>query len=154
MIGCGGTSLHAAQGVINAESVWQDGRRGGSTGGGYSAVCPKPAWQIGVANQVRGVPDLAGNADPYTGYVVIVDGQPQVIGGTSAVAPLMSALIAVLCRAKNKRLGLINPQLYENPAACRDITVGNNGAFAASTGWDPTTGLGVPIGVKLLDAMT
>jgi kumamolisin len=153
VIGCGGTSLHAAQGAITAESAWHDGSRGGATGGGFSANFPKPAWQVGNTNQARGVPDLAGNADPYTGYVVIVDGQQQVIGGTSAVAPLMSALIAVLCRAKSKRFGFIIPQLYKTPSAFRDITVGNNGAFAASTGWDPTTGLGVPSGGKLLDAV-
>ncbi len=154
VIGCGGTSLHASQGVITSESVWHDGTSGGTTGGGYSANFTKAAWQIGDTNKMRGVPDLAGDADPYTGYVVIVDGKQQVIGGTSAVAPLMSGLIAVLCRAKSKRLGFINPQLYKNPAAFRDVTVGNNGAFSASAGWDPTTGLGVPVGVKFLEAIS
>jgi kumamolisin len=154
VIGCGGTTLHASQGVITSEAVWNDGSHGGATGGGFSADFQKPVWQIGNANQARGVPDLAGDADPYTGYVVVVDGKAQVIGGTSAVAPLMSGLIAVLCRAKKKPLGFINPQLYKNPGAFRDISVGNNGAFSASTGWDPATGLGVPIGVKLLEAVS
>ena len=154
VLGCGGTTLHATGGVITAETVWHDGSAGGSTGGGYSALYHKPTWQAGNAAITRGVPDLAGDADPYTGYVVVVDGKTQVIGGTSAVAPLMSALVAVLCRAKKKRFGLLNPQLYKNPAAFRDITVGNNGAFSASTGWDPTTGLGVPVGVKLLEMIS
>jgi kumamolisin len=153
-IACGGTTLHATNGVISSETVWDDGSQGGATGGGYSAVYHKPAWQAGVNNLARGVPDLAGDADPYTGYVVVVDGKAQVIGGTSAVAPLMSALVAVLCRAKKKRFGFLNPQFYQNVAAFRDISVGNNGAFSASTGWDPTTGLGVPVGTKLLEAIS
>lgn len=155
VLGCGGTTLHASQqGGITSESVWNDGSHGGATGGGFSANFPKPDWQLGVVHQTRGVPDLAGDADPYTGYVVVVDGKAQVIGGTSAVAPLMSGLVAVLCRAKNKRLGFINPQLYKTPAAFRDILVGNNGAFSAGAGWSATTGLGVPIGVKLLEAVS
>jgi len=153
-IGCGGTTLHTIGTTIASETVWNDGSQGGSTGGGFSAVYHKPTWQTGVNNLARGVPDLAGDADPYTGYVVVVDGKTQVIGGTSAVAPLMSALVAVLCRAKKKRFGFLNPQLYQNPGAFRDVTVGNNGAFSASTGWDATTGLGVPVGTKLLEALS
>ena len=148
VIACGGTSLHAVGTTIISESVWHDGSRGGSTGGGYSAMFARPGFQT-FAAKMRGVPDLAGDADPYTGYVVVVDGQQQVIGGTSAVAPLMAALVAALGRQKGQPLGLLNPQLYRYVAAFRDINAGNNGAFSASTGWDPTTGLGVPVGSKL-----
>ena len=153
-IGCGGTTLHTTGGVITSETVWNDGSQGGSTGGGFSADYPKPSWQTGNTHVTRGVPDLAGDADPYTGYVVVVDGKAQVIGGTSAVAPLMSALVAVLCRGTKKRFGFLNPLLYQNPSAFRDITIGNNGAFSASAGWDPTTGLGVPVGTQLLEALS
>jgi kumamolisin len=148
VIGCGGTSLHASGNTITSESVWHDGSKGGSTGGGYSALFKRPDFQT-FTPKMRGVPDLAGDADPYTGYVVVVDGQQQVIGGTSAVAPLMAALVAVLTRAKGQHLGALNGRFYQSVAAFRDISMGNNGAFSASTGWDPTTGLGVPVGTKL-----
>ena len=148
VLGCGGTSLRASGSAIHSETTWNDGSRGGSTGGGYSSQFPKPTWQS-ITSKARGVPDISGDADPYTGYVVVVDGQAQVIGGTSAVAPLMSALIALLSKKKGKALGFVNPALYRNPGAFRDVVLGNNGAFAAGGGWDATTGLGVPVGSDL-----
>jgi kumamolisin len=98
---------------------------------------------------MRGVPDIAGNADPETGYAVRVDGAVSVIGGTSAVAPLWAALLTRLNQLAGKPAGLINPQLYQAPAALRDITSGNNGDFAAAPGWDACTGLGSPNGAAL-----
>jgi kumamolisin len=104
----------------------------------------------------RGVPDVAGNADPVTGYQIYSGGQAQVVGGTSAVAPLWSALIARLAQATGKRFGLLQPLVYAgvspgtDVAGLRDITSGNNGAYAAGPGWDACTGLGVPDGTALL----
>jgi kumamolisin len=98
---------------------------------------------------MRGVPDVAGDADPGTGYDVRVDGTDSVIGGTSAVAPLWAALIARINASTGKNAGLINPQLYQNPRGCRDITQGNNGDYAATAGWDACTGLGSPNGDTL-----
>src|SRR5579862_7126113 len=104
----------------------------------------------------RGVPDVAGNADPTTGYQIYSDGKSQVVGGTSAVAPLWSALISRLAQATGKRFGLIQPLLYAGitPGAdvpgFRDITSGNNGAYAAGPGWDACSGLGSPDGTALL----
>jgi kumamolisin len=95
------------------------------------------------------VPDVAGNADPETGYEVRVDGDASVIGGTSAVAPLWAALLTRLNQIADKPAGLINPKLYLAPAALRDITSGNNGDFAAAAGWDACTGLGTPNGAAL-----
>jgi kumamolisin len=97
----------------------------------------------------RGVPDVAGDADPETGYAVRVDGTASVIGGTSAVAPLWAALVARLNQLSGTTAGLINPKLYLAPAALRDITSGNNGDFAAAAGWDACTGLGSPNGAAL-----
>ncbi len=92
-----------------------------------SVVYAQPTWQksagvpasaaggsgIGSATEPgRGVPDVAGNADPYSGYQVVVDGQPQPIGGTSAVAPLWAGLIARLAQASGTRFGLLQPLLY------------------------------------------
>jgi len=104
----------------------------------------------------RGVPDVAGNADPTTGYQIMSDGKSQVVGGTSAVAPLWSALIARLAQATGQRFGLIQTTLYagispgSDVPGFRDITSGNNGAYSAGPGWDACSGLGVPIGTDLL----
>jgi len=158
-LGCGGTSVHAAQGKIVSETVWNDGANGGAGGGGVSASFSLPPWQDGlqVTNsngetsplQMRGVPDVSGDADPVTGYDVRVDGQNTVIGGTSAVAPLWAGLIARINAAKGSPVGFINPALYKNPSTLNDVTQGNNGDFEASVGWDACTGLGSPDGNKI-----
>jgi kumamolisin len=99
----------------------------------------------------RGVPDAAGNADPQTGYAIVVDGQSTVVGGTSAVAPLWAGLIARINSLTGKNQGFINPVL--SAAVSRDVTTGNNGTFAASAGWDACTGWGSPNGAALLKAL-
>ncbi len=158
-LACGGTSLVASNGTISSESAWNDGASGGATGGGVSAVFPPPTWQTGLQTLTsqgastplagRGVPDVSGDADPQTGYVVRVDGTETTFGGTSAVAPLWAALMARINAAKATSAGYVNPKLYANPAAFRDILVGNNGSFAAAKGWDACTGLGSPNGTAL-----
>jgi kumamolisin len=158
-LGCGGTSLRSSANTITNEVVWNDGASGGASGGGISSFFPTPSWQSGAlvtrANNKpgplsnRGVPDVAGDADPETGYHVRVDGSDSVIGGTSAVAPLWAGLIARLNQARGARTGFLNPQLYGNPGLLRDITQGNNGDFKASVGWDACTGLGSPNGQAL-----
>jgi kumamolisin len=160
-LGCGGTSLKAAGNAITSEVVWNDGDgTQGAGGGGVSSVFRVPTWQQGL-NTVgsngeqepltgRGVPDVAADADPETGYEVLIDGASAVIGGTSAVAPLWAALIARINAIKGQPVGYINPVLYANPGALRDITQGNNGAFFASVGWDACTGLGSPDGQKVV----
>jgi kumamolisin len=168
-LACGGTTLQAnpATGVIRSETVWNDGSQGGATGGGVSDVFAQPAWQASVGvpanpggGSGRGVPDVAGNADPATGYQVLVDGQQTVVGGTSAVAPLWAALVARLAQATGHTFGLIQEQLYAGVLAgqpapgFRDITVGNNGAYSAGPGWDACTGLGSPNGTALLSRLS
>jgi len=158
-LACGGTSLLAARNGIASETVWNDGAKGGASGGGISSFFATPAWQSNlnaftsdgksVPLSMRGVPDVAGDADPDTGYSVRVDGTDTVIGGTSAVAPLWAALIARINSSTGKAAGYINPQLYQNPKDLRDITSGNNGDFAARAGWDACTGLGSPNGAAL-----
>lgn len=155
-LACGGTSLQASGGMVTSEVVWNDGAHRGATGGGISDVFPLPAWQstAGVAakhkKSGRGVPDVAANADPQTGYKVFVDGQEAVIGGTSAVAPLWAGLIARVVQLQGKPVGLAQTRLYSavtpghTPPGLRDITTGRNGAYKAEPGWDACTGLGVP----------
>ena len=158
-LACGGTSLQASGTSIRSEVVWNNGAGNGASGGGVSSVFALPRWQAGLKSMAsegqptalpkRGVPDVAGNADPETGYTVRIDGTDTVIGGTSAVAPLWSALIARLNQAAGKPVGYLNADLYKNPQALRDITSGNNGDFDAAGGWDACTGLGSPNGAQV-----
>jgi len=163
-LACGGTRLDAGGGAIRSETVWNDGANGGSTGGGVSDTFALPPWQqhAGVPHSAnpgghvgRGVPDVAGDADPATGYRILVDGQQAVFGGTSAVAPLWAALIARLNQQLGTPVGHLNPLLYGSlVGACRDITSGNNGAYQARAGWDACTGWGSPNGARLLTALS
>ncbi len=164
--GCGGTRLLTENGQIKSETVWNNGPGRGATGGGISAAFPLPDYQAGVNVPAsvnpghapgRGVPDVAGLADPQTGYRILVDGQQQVFGGTSAVAPLWAGLIArlneALTQAGGENVGFLNPQLYALSGVLRDVTQGGNGAYQAGPGWDPCTGLGSPDGQRLLEAL-
>jgi len=158
-LACGGTRLRASGSTIVSEVVWNDGAQGGATGGGISTAFALPSWQQGlqatnlegtkVPLNGRGVPDVAGNADPETGYAVWVDGSATVVGGTSAVAPLWAGLIARINAKQAKPIGYVNPILYEHSAACRPIVQGNNGGYEASIGWNACAGLGSPNGEVL-----
>ena len=116
---------------------------------------PPVASNTGIPG--RGVPDIAGDADPVTGYRIRVGGSESVIGGTSAVAPLMSALAVRLNEGLGKPVGFMNPFLYKNGMAgtapyFNDITSGNNNGYSATQGWDAVTGWGSINGEKLLAA--
>jgi kumamolisin len=102
------------------------------------------------------VPDVSGDADPATGYQVRVDGTDAVYGGTSAVAPLLVALVARITQRLGAPVGFLNPVLYgaAGRSTVHDITKGTNGAYKASKGWDACTGLGSPDGAKLLRVLT
>jgi kumamolisin len=149
VLGCGGTRL-PQQGT---ETAWNDGAEGGASGGGYSTHFSRPSWQTGNQKTGRGVPDVAGDADPQTGYKVGIDGETAVVGGTSAVAPLWAALIACINQLLGRTVGFINPALYAAPQAFTDITSGNNGGYECEPGWDPVTGLGTPNGSAVLSAL-
>jgi kumamolisin len=155
VLACGGTELIGSGTSIESETVWNDGSQGGATGGGYSTLFPVPTWQssAGISGPGRGVPDVAGDAAPESGYNILVDGQQEVVGGTSAVAPLWAALIAMINQMKGAPVGFVNPTLYGNAGDFRDITSGNNGAYAAGPGWDACTGLGSPNGSELAGAL-
>jgi len=155
VLACGGTKLEKTK-----ETVWNDGD-GWATGGGISDVFDVPDYQKKISlpasvnskqHKGRGMPDIAANADSATGYNILVDGQWSVIGGTSAVAPLMAGLIVLANQKLKRTVGFINPKLYTaNHDAFKDITEGNNttakaGGYSAKKGWDACTGLGVPLG--------
>lgn len=143
-VGCGGTTK-----TNTTETVWNDdpgNTSGEGTGGGFSTVFPVQPWQANAPNGPgRMVPDVAANADPNTGYNVFIHGKAVAEGGTSAVAPLYAGLFASF----GKKLGWVTPTLWQNQLCFNDITQGDNGAYRASPGPDPCTGLGSPIGTKL-----
>lgn len=151
VIGCGGTNK-----TSSSESVWNDNpgqTNGEGTGGGYSTLFPVQSFQIGAppapANTPYGkgrmVPDVAGNADPNTGYEIVVHGSSTVVGGTSAVAPLYAGLFASF----GTKLGFVTPTLWRNQPAFVDITKGGNGFYNAEPGPDPCSGVGAPIGSRI-----
>ena len=158
--GCGGTRLALANGRISDEVVWNEEAIGeGATGGGVSRFFARPRFQSSANVPAapngfsgRGVPDVAGNADPASGYSMVIDGETLVLGGTSAVAPLWAALIARVNQSLGASVGYLNPFLYlpAEEGTFHDITTGTNGGYSAGTGWDPCTGLGSPDGGKLL----
>jgi kumamolisin len=164
VLACGGTKLSTTNNKITGEVVWNElASNEGATGGGVSKIYAIPSYQASAGVPVqpetkfagRGVPDVSGDADPDTGYRVRVDGKNQVIGGTSAVAPLWAGLIAVLNQALGQSLGFAQPAIYSfGESVFRDITSGNNGYWNAGPGWDACTGLGSPDGTALLSALT
>jgi kumamolisin len=162
VLACGGTKLVANGSMITGETVWNElSLNEGATGGGVSTLFARPAWQSSSkvpsptsSTGGRGVPDVAGDADPSTGYTVRVDGETTTIGGTSAVAPLWAGLIALANAANKSDAGFVNPLLYAAaPSTFRDITSGNNGAFTAAPGWDACSGLGSPNGAAVITAL-
>jgi kumamolisin len=162
-LACGGTSLVASGNTIAIETVWNQLANGnGATGGGVteSLIFSLPKWQaaLGVPPSAnsgflgRGVPDVAGNADPYRGYIIRVNGKSDVIGGTGAAASLWAGLIALINQKLGKPLGYINPVLAlhaGNPEGFHEITSGNNGAYHAGPGWNACAGHGTPSGNEL-----
>jgi kumamolisin len=163
VLGCGGTRLTISGSAIASEQAWNELSAGeGATGGGVSEFFALPTFQQ-TANVPkapngfvgRGVPDVAGDADPESGYNVLVDGQQTVIGGTSAVAPLWAGLLARINQSLGTNVGYLNPLLYAAnvETTLHDITAGNNGTYSAGPGWDACTGLGTPNGAELLAAL-
>ena len=160
VLACGGTRITASGVAITAERTWNDGAQGGASGGGVSDVFDPPPYQAtaGVppsanpgGRRGRGLPDVAGDASPASGYAVRVDGRDMVIGGTSAVAPLYAGLVALLNQKLGRPVGFLNPTLYgAGRTAIRDITEGDNGAYRTGAGWDACTGLGRIDGAALL----
>ena len=169
-IGCGGTHITVSGNRVTQEVVWNDATSG--TGGGISDLFDVPTFQTGVTlpasvnggRKGRGVPDVAGNAAPASGYIVVVDGQSEVVGGTSAVAPLWAGLTALINQKAAKPVGFLPTTLYaeikSNAALTSQITQGDNNpqgsalGYSAGPGWNACTGLGRPNGQALFDAFT
>jgi subtilase family serine protease len=168
VLAVGGTTL-TINGSSVQETAWQQ------SGGGFSRFNSEPSYQQQLPsaaqselNNRRGVPDVAGSADPGVGmpiyFHVSADlAQWQIVGGTSASAPLWAGVLAVGQQMAGHPLGYINPAIYQigtsskATADFRDVTSGNNSqpqvgvqGYDAVSGWDPVTGFGTPIAEKLL----
>ncbi len=166
VLGCGGTliTLDGAGSVIADEVVWNDGSRG--TGGGISDIYPVPAYQKSVTlppsindgRRRRGVPDVAAAAAETSGYHIVLGGSDIVTGGTSAVAPLWGAFIALINERRGRSVGFVNPLLYQNPTLLRPVISGNNKPIGTNIGynagpeWSGCTGLGTPRGADIARA--
>jgi kumamolisin len=170
-LSCGGSSVHKALGSKAPkndvkESVWNCTLHGmhGATGGGVSRRFETPRWQqqhgvplAPTGSKGRGVPDVAGPADPHRGCAIYVGGKCCSSAGTSAVAPLWAALVACINSTLKARCGYITPLLYRlskgSAKPLREITKGDNGFYQAGPGWNACTGLGSPIVNRLIEAL-
>jgi kumamolisin len=173
VLSVGGTTIGNVRRPKFDEYVWNDAF--GATGGGISDFFPVPSYQQAAkvppslndgAKQGRGVPDVAGNASPSSGYKgLIFNNKPSIGTGTSVAAPQWAALIAVINAALGKNVGFVNPALYKilRGTGFRDITGapgptdnsfgGTPGYPVVGGGWDACTGLGSPNGRALLEAL-
>ncbi len=159
----GGTHLILnPDGSIAEETGWTDVDNNGASGGGISQVFAPPSYQSHLELPVkpeyhlgRGVPDVALNADPDTGYAILFQGSFTVVGGTSAAAPVWAAVLAVVIQARRDKgrsaIGYAHPTLYDmgGTPVFRDIVSGNNSyggltGYFCTTGWDAVTGWGTP----------
>jgi len=181
--GVGGTTLsyvkpstNATTGVATAgtyvgETTWSAGTptvNPEGSGGGISNLWSKPAYQLGFGATPtrRDVPDVSLNADPNTGYTIYVNGTAEVVGGTSAAAPLWAAYTALINQQRTANgltssVGFLNPLLYplavsgaSYGADFHDIVTGSNLFYQAGVGYDDATGLGSFLGAPLLAALS
>lgn len=160
VVACGGTSLAARRAGRIVECAWSN--QAGASGSGLSALCARPRWQgrsSKPSHVGRRVPDVSANADPSSPYRVYVNGAWHVGAGTSAAAPMWAGLIARLNQLRGERIGLLTPALYKHAAALvkrralRRVPASRGRRVPAGTGWAPHTGLGVPHGRDLADAL-
>lgn len=161
VLACGGTTLLGSRPGRLRERAWKD--REGASGGGVSAILPRPPWQHRLAHVGRGrgraVPDVAASADPECGYRVYLRGRWVTGAGTSAAAPLWAGLIAQINQRVGRRVGLIAPFLYEEHhrlvelGALRPITGSESHAGRDRHAWNRHTGLGAPHGARLTAAL-
>jgi subtilase family serine protease len=164
----GGTSLLHSNGTFT-ENAWS------GSGGGISTFFAEPDFQKSLPasiqsllNGQRGIPDIAGDANPGTAMVDYIGGQWTEVGGTSASTPLMAGIIAIANQMAGHPLGFINPGIYKlaasqnTPQAFSDIINGSNAVdkgnihvagFTAQPGWDAVTGWGSPQASQFIPAL-
>ncbi len=158
-IAVGGT--HLVLGASGLEEMgWTDTDQNGASGGGFSTVFPAAAAQLPflpAGEAARGVPDIALDADPLTGYQVVFGAEITVVGGTSVAAPVAAGASLRLREALGG--GTLWPTIYSLPMdAFRDILTGDNSyagvkGYGCGPGWDPVTGRGAPLFAEIARAL-
>ena len=144
----GGTSL-VSKSDTNVYSATTVEKAWSGSGGGFSSVFAKPAWQANIPGNFRSSPDIAAVADPNTGVSFYIANNNYIIGGTSVAAPIVAAFFASINLKQ-----FANPSLYSLPASCfNDIKIGTNGAYACKAGYDNCTGFGSMNGSALSTAL-
>lgn len=150
-------------------------RCGWTSGGGFSSYFNRPSWQVNASlnylnntgifppekyfnKEGRIYPDISLVAHNY--FINTPDGY-QNVDGTSASAPSISAMIAILNNLRLSKgqpsLGPVGPLLYNMAVNCKncfkDISIGSNNStefgecewgYQAVDGFDAVYGLGVP----------
>lgn len=163
VLSAGGTQITLdAEGNYVSETAWS------GSGGGISAYETEPSYQSSFPipqdpQNLRGVPDVAYNASPATGYSIYDSygyGGWLVVGGTSASAPQWAALIAIINASRGSNFSSVNALLYaaakssEN-TILHDIVTGTNGSCGyycqAQIGYDYVTGFGTPQAANLIN---
>jgi len=161
VLACGGTSIFKSSDRV-IEKVWDDIQKHQGSGGGYSKIYPPPYYQIDQVARYpfykengRATPDIAGVADPRTGYKIVFNGEEKIVGGTSASTPLWASLLIQMNEGLGYRLGFVNEALYQiaDKGVFNQIVEGGNGLYIASIGWNPCTGMGTPNGQLILDEL-
>ena len=157
VVSVGGTLLGTTGTTWTSESVWacsssatcQQSADGGA-GGGPSLTEAAPSWQVNAgvlgSSTKRGTPDIALDADPSSGALVLVNGATEQIGGTSLAAPLFTGFWARVQSMNNNSLPFPSSNLYAraaaNPGMFHDVVSGRNGGYSAAAGWDYASGYG------------
>jgi pseudomonalisin/xanthomonalisin len=157
VVSVGGTLLGTTGTTWTSESVWACGSSAtcqqsadGGAGGGPSLTEAAPSWQVNAgvlgSSTKRGTPDIALDADPSSGALVLVNGATEQIGGTSLAAPLFTGFWARVQSMNNNALPFPSSNLYTraaaNPGMFHDVVSGKNGGYSAAAGWDYASGYG------------
>ena len=162
VLGVGGTALDAGYqtGAYHGEMAWNQDTD--VSAGGFSSLFRAPSYQDDIpgTGAMRGVPDVAANADSTTAMALTFTGGVLIPAqGTSAATPLWAAVIALADQEAGRHLGLVNPAIYRIARsgayhrAFHDVVTGDNSViwptgvfvgYEAGPGWDPVTGWGSP----------
>jgi subtilase family serine protease len=164
------------------------GSYGFGAGGGVSVIYLQPKWQASVVPASlatflgavdRTVPDVAMDADPYTGYFIGLTSsrtgvyREEAIGGTSLATPLFAATMILAQQYSGRQFGAADAALYRAskhgaftdvaPGQLEAVTYGGRAVTldyhgagntnATAKGYDTVTGLGVPNGVRFFQAL-
>ncbi|MDR3414664.1 MAG: S53 family peptidase [Nevskia sp.] len=146
VVAVGGTTLSTNGNTWAGETAWS------GSGGGVSVYEKKPGWQSFTSSAYREVPDVAMDADPNSGALVIVSGSSTQVGGTSLATPLSTGTWARVESAHGGTLTFAAPLIYaaakKTPLPFHDVTSGSNapllglGGYKAGPGYDEVTGWG------------